>query len=186
MTLNDSWQGYVVYSIKQKLKQEYIGLPGNEIKNLKLSGVEVCLDGCLHKLLTDTMWLEICFLYILGDLYIAIFYRLFINKLHFFMQLCYHLLTAILFLSPVNLIWRELEVGCEKIAMTMSKSSRQYPKIYHFRLLSFQILKIVYSIRSWKICCTVLNIGFSFLLSCVISLYAKNIFFVEICLEYGK
>ena len=77
-------------------------------------------------------------------------------------------------------------MGCEKIAMPMSKSSRQYPKIYHFRLLSFQILKIVYSIRSWKICCTVLNIGFSFLLSCVISLYAKNIFFVEICLEYGK
>ncbi|GMY15672.1 tRNase Z TRZ1-like [Fagus crenata] len=34
-------QGYVVYSIKQKLKQEYIGLPGNEIKNLKSSGVEI-------------------------------------------------------------------------------------------------------------------------------------------------
>ncbi|XP_075660850.1 tRNase Z TRZ1 isoform X2 [Castanea sativa] len=34
-------QGYVVYSVKQKLKQEYIGLPGNEIKNLKLSGVEI-------------------------------------------------------------------------------------------------------------------------------------------------
>ncbi|KAK9748021.1 hypothetical protein RND81_02G030300 [Saponaria officinalis] len=34
-------QGYVVYLIKQKLKQEYIGLPGNEIKELKLSGVEI-------------------------------------------------------------------------------------------------------------------------------------------------
>ncbi|KAJ9677358.1 hypothetical protein PVL29_022374 [Vitis rotundifolia] len=34
-------QGYVVYSVKQKLKQEYVGLPGNEIKNLKLSGVEI-------------------------------------------------------------------------------------------------------------------------------------------------
>ncbi|KAJ8771860.1 hypothetical protein K2173_027037 [Erythroxylum novogranatense] len=34
-------QGYVVYSIKLKLKQEYHGLPGNEIKNLKLSGVEI-------------------------------------------------------------------------------------------------------------------------------------------------
>lgn len=34
-------QGYVVYSVKQKLKQEYIGLPGNKIKDLKLSGVEI-------------------------------------------------------------------------------------------------------------------------------------------------
>ncbi|GAV90873.1 Lactamase_B_2 domain-containing protein [Cephalotus follicularis] len=34
-------QGYVVYSMKQKLKQEYLGLSGNEIKNLKLSGVEI-------------------------------------------------------------------------------------------------------------------------------------------------
>lgn len=34
-------QGYVVYSVKQKLKDEYIGLPGNEIKNLRLSGVEI-------------------------------------------------------------------------------------------------------------------------------------------------
>jgi len=36
-------QGYVIYSVKQKLKQEFIGLPGSEIKQLKLSGVEVCL-----------------------------------------------------------------------------------------------------------------------------------------------
>lgn len=36
-------QGYIVYVVKQKLKQEYCGLPGNEIKNLKSSGVEVCL-----------------------------------------------------------------------------------------------------------------------------------------------
>ncbi|KAH7529142.1 hypothetical protein FEM48_Zijuj05G0153000 [Ziziphus jujuba var. spinosa] len=38
-------QGYVVFSVKQKLKQEYIGLSGNEIKSLKSSGVEVaCHD----------------------------------------------------------------------------------------------------------------------------------------------
>lgn len=34
-------QGYIIYSEKQKLKPEYIGLPGNEIKELKLSGVEI-------------------------------------------------------------------------------------------------------------------------------------------------
>ncbi|KAF8408059.1 hypothetical protein HHK36_007200 [Tetracentron sinense] len=34
-------QGYIIYSVRQKLKQEYIGLAGNEIKNLKLSGVEI-------------------------------------------------------------------------------------------------------------------------------------------------
>ncbi|XP_048329405.1 tRNase Z TRZ1 isoform X1 [Ziziphus jujuba] len=34
-------QGYVVFSVKQKLKQEYIGLSGNEIKSLKSSGVEI-------------------------------------------------------------------------------------------------------------------------------------------------
>ncbi|XP_026661504.2 tRNase Z TRZ1 isoform X1 [Phoenix dactylifera] len=34
-------QGYVIYSVKQKLKQEYAGLSGNEIKNLRLSGVEI-------------------------------------------------------------------------------------------------------------------------------------------------
>ncbi|KAG7651714.1 Metallo-beta-lactamase [Arabidopsis thaliana x Arabidopsis arenosa] len=34
-------QGYVVYSTKYKLKKEYIGLSGNEIKNLKASGVEI-------------------------------------------------------------------------------------------------------------------------------------------------
>ncbi|XP_077245275.1 nuclear ribonuclease Z-like isoform X2 [Tasmannia lanceolata] len=34
-------QGYIVYSVKQKLKQEYVGLSGNEIKNLRLSGVEI-------------------------------------------------------------------------------------------------------------------------------------------------
>ncbi|PIA62879.1 hypothetical protein AQUCO_00200711v1 [Aquilegia coerulea] len=33
-------QGYIVYCVKHKLKQEYVGLPGNEIKKLKLSGVE--------------------------------------------------------------------------------------------------------------------------------------------------
>ncbi|KAF8097614.1 hypothetical protein N665_0285s0045 [Sinapis alba] len=34
-------QGYVVYSTKHKLKQEYVGLSANEIKNLKASGVEI-------------------------------------------------------------------------------------------------------------------------------------------------
>ncbi|KAI3766812.1 hypothetical protein L2E82_16886 [Cichorium intybus] len=34
-------QGYVIYSVKQKLKPEYIGLQGEEIKKLKFSGVEI-------------------------------------------------------------------------------------------------------------------------------------------------
>ncbi|KAM0902781.1 hypothetical protein ACQ4PT_019062 [Festuca glaucescens] len=34
-------QGYVIYSVKQKLKQDYLGLPGSEIRRLKLSGVEI-------------------------------------------------------------------------------------------------------------------------------------------------
>lgn len=34
-------QGYIVYSVKNKLKPEYIGLPGEEIKKLKMSGVQV-------------------------------------------------------------------------------------------------------------------------------------------------
>nr|GLL32935.1 nuclear ribonuclease Z isoform X1 [Ipomoea trifida] len=34
-------QGYIVYSIKHKLKQEYIGLPAEEIKKLKSSCVEI-------------------------------------------------------------------------------------------------------------------------------------------------
>ncbi|XP_021761668.1 nuclear ribonuclease Z-like [Chenopodium quinoa] len=34
-------QGYVIYSVKHKLKQDYIGLPGNEIKALKDKGVEI-------------------------------------------------------------------------------------------------------------------------------------------------
>ncbi|XXG42189.1 hypothetical protein AAC387_Pa01g2522 [Persea americana] len=34
-------QGYIIYSVRHKLKQEYIGLSGNEIKSLKLSGVEI-------------------------------------------------------------------------------------------------------------------------------------------------
>ncbi|KMZ75282.1 Ribonuclease Z family protein [Zostera marina] len=33
--------GYIVYSNKQKLKLEYLGLSGSEIKALKLSGVEI-------------------------------------------------------------------------------------------------------------------------------------------------
>ncbi|KAL6183143.1 hypothetical protein ACLB2K_044554 [Fragaria x ananassa] len=34
-------QGYVVYSVKHKLKQEYVGLCGTEIKKMKESGVEI-------------------------------------------------------------------------------------------------------------------------------------------------
>jgi ribonuclease Z len=34
-------QGYVIYSTKQKLKDEYLKLSGNEIKELKFKGVEI-------------------------------------------------------------------------------------------------------------------------------------------------
>ncbi|KAI4313649.1 hypothetical protein L6164_026608 [Bauhinia variegata] len=34
-------QGYILYTVKQKLKQEFVGLSGDKIKNLKLSGVEI-------------------------------------------------------------------------------------------------------------------------------------------------
>ncbi|WJX16838.1 tRNA 3' processing endoribonuclease [Trifolium repens] len=34
-------QGYIVYSVKKKLKSGYIGLSANEIKSLKASGVEI-------------------------------------------------------------------------------------------------------------------------------------------------
>ncbi|XP_060968128.1 nuclear ribonuclease Z isoform X3 [Cannabis sativa] len=34
-------QGYIVYSLKQKLKKEHVGLSANEIKTLKSSGVEI-------------------------------------------------------------------------------------------------------------------------------------------------
>ncbi|KAL0543781.1 hypothetical protein IC582_018886 [Cucumis melo] len=34
-------QGYLLYSVKQKLKKDYLGLSGNEIKKLRLSGVEI-------------------------------------------------------------------------------------------------------------------------------------------------
>lgn len=34
-------QGYVVYSVKNKLKPQYLGLPGEKIKDLKVSGVQV-------------------------------------------------------------------------------------------------------------------------------------------------
>lgn len=45
-------QGYVVYSRKKKLKEEFIDLPGNEIRDLKLSGVEICYDVEVSGLLT--------------------------------------------------------------------------------------------------------------------------------------
>ncbi|KAJ7567228.1 hypothetical protein O6H91_02G137500 [Diphasiastrum complanatum] len=34
-------QGYLIYVVKQKLKAEYVGLPGDEIKKLKFSGIEI-------------------------------------------------------------------------------------------------------------------------------------------------
>ncbi|XP_042450229.1 nuclear ribonuclease Z-like [Zingiber officinale] len=34
-------QGYCIYSVKKKLKAEFCGLSGNEIKSLRLSGVEI-------------------------------------------------------------------------------------------------------------------------------------------------
>lgn len=36
------FQGYVIYSQKQKLKEEYIGMDGKEIRGLKTAGVEIC------------------------------------------------------------------------------------------------------------------------------------------------
>eukprot|EP00249_Psilotum_nudum_P017511 c26362_g1_i1 orf=100-1170(+) len=34
-------QGYIIYSVRRKLKSQYFGLPGNDIKDLKQSGVEI-------------------------------------------------------------------------------------------------------------------------------------------------
>ncbi|CAL5023175.1 unnamed protein product [Urochloa decumbens] len=34
-------QGYVIYKVKQKLKDEYAGLPGKELSSLRKSGVEI-------------------------------------------------------------------------------------------------------------------------------------------------
>ncbi|KAK1305866.1 Nuclear ribonuclease Z [Acorus calamus] len=34
-------QGYIIYSVKQKLKAEFLGLSSNEVKSLRLSGVEI-------------------------------------------------------------------------------------------------------------------------------------------------
>lgn len=42
-------QGYIVYSIKHKLKQEYIGLPAEDIKKLKSSCVEVCCNNLMNR-----------------------------------------------------------------------------------------------------------------------------------------
>lgn len=36
------FQGYVVYSVRKKLKKQYAHLKGPQIKKLKLSGVVVC------------------------------------------------------------------------------------------------------------------------------------------------
>ncbi|CAK9228041.1 unnamed protein product [Sphagnum troendelagicum] len=34
-------QGYILYSVKEKLKPEYVGLPGDKIKSLKASGIMI-------------------------------------------------------------------------------------------------------------------------------------------------
>ena len=39
------FQGYVIYSVRKKLKKQYIHLKGKQIEKLKKSGVEVCNLG---------------------------------------------------------------------------------------------------------------------------------------------
>ncbi|TVU10698.1 hypothetical protein EJB05_44242 [Eragrostis curvula] len=39
--LRKELKGYVIYTVKQKIKQEFIGLGHSEIKRLRLSGVEI-------------------------------------------------------------------------------------------------------------------------------------------------
>ena len=36
-------QGYVIYSVRKKLKKQYMHLKGKQIEKLKKSGVEACL-----------------------------------------------------------------------------------------------------------------------------------------------
>lgn len=43
--LCDYIQGYVIYSVRKKLKKQYIHLKGREIEKKKKSGVEVCSFG---------------------------------------------------------------------------------------------------------------------------------------------
>ena len=43
--LCDNIQGYVIYSVRKKLKKQYIHLKGREIEKKKKSGVEVCSFG---------------------------------------------------------------------------------------------------------------------------------------------
>ena len=40
----DTWflQGYVIYTVRKKLKKQYIHLKGKQIEKLKNSGIEVC------------------------------------------------------------------------------------------------------------------------------------------------
>ena len=39
---------FAVYSTKEKLKPEYAGKAGLEIRDLKRAGVEVTVGGCVH------------------------------------------------------------------------------------------------------------------------------------------
>lgn len=36
-------QGYVIYSVRKKLKKQYMHLKGKQIEKLKKSGVEACI-----------------------------------------------------------------------------------------------------------------------------------------------
>lgn len=42
LVLPNMIQGYVIYSVRNKLKKQYAHLKGTQIKKLKLSGVQVC------------------------------------------------------------------------------------------------------------------------------------------------
>lgn len=43
-------QGYLIYSVRKKLKPSYLGLSGNEIKSLKESGVEITYTTMLPEI----------------------------------------------------------------------------------------------------------------------------------------
>ena len=42
------FQGYVIYSVRKKLKKQYMHLKGKQIEKLKKSGTEVCDTFLLH------------------------------------------------------------------------------------------------------------------------------------------
>jgi len=59
-----AWQGYVIYSVKQKLKAEYVGISGKEIQALKASGVQVHESSDpFHSPAYFKLEVRICFLF---------------------------------------------------------------------------------------------------------------------------